>query len=61
MVGPLVGGLLSDAAGFMPTFVVASALSAVGCGLYYRYVPEPYPHPGPTPPRLEAATEGSRL
>lgn len=41
LAGPLFGGALSDRVGFGPVFVLAAALSLVGCVLYYLFVPEP--------------------
>jgi MFS family permease len=41
MVGPLLGGALSDRFGLPPVFALAGALSLAGCALYYAFVPEP--------------------
>jgi predicted MFS family arabinose efflux permease len=41
MVGPLLGGALSDRVGFAPVFLLGSGLSLVGCALYYVFVPNP--------------------
>ncbi|MHB0875172.1 MAG: MFS transporter [Anaerolineae bacterium] len=41
MIGPLVGGALSDAYGFRLVFVLGGVLSLVGCLLYSAFVPEP--------------------
>ena len=41
MVGPLLGGALSDLVGFVPIFLLGSSLSLIGCAIYYVSVPDP--------------------
>lgn len=41
MVGPLLGGALSDLIGFVPIFLLGSSLSLIGCTIYYVSVPDP--------------------
>ena len=54
IIGPLVGGLLLDAAGFGPAFVFAAALSAIGL-VAALFMPETLRRPGAGAPGAAAS------
>jgi len=49
MVGPLIGGAVSDTWGYRVLFLMAGAMCLAGCALYYAYVPEPEARAGEVP------------
>lgn len=59
MVGPLIGGAVSDAWGFRVLFLIAGAMCLVGCALYYTYVSEPEARAGEAAP-VAATGQGTR-
>jgi len=45
IVGPLLGGAISDACGYRLLFALAGAVCLLGCALYYAYVRQPQLRP----------------